>query len=330
MVLNSSESFVIYQLPYSNQRFYRTGTWNKYTQQTQGFIIQSFNNQKSFILEGKKQLLDTSDIQINLPNKEQRNNALNREQYLKQLNTFIQACQKDIDKVISSRIINQKIPSDFDLFNAFEKLATQNKNALVYILNIPNIGMWMGATPETLLRSSPTETYTIALAGSQDNNNLKPWEEKEIEEHEYVIEDISKKLNQKHISHSIGKMQTITAGKVAHLKTRIDIQSKLADIKTVAESLHPTSAVCGMPQAKAYQFILENEPYNREFYTGYLGEVETPENTWLFVNLRCMQLFKNTATLYVGGGITKASISEKEWVETQLKSQTLLAVIEKI
>ena len=40
-----------------------------------------------------------------------------------------------------------------------------------------------------------------------------------------------------------------------------------------------------------------------------------------------MQLFQREAILYVGAGITKESDSEKEWLETEAKSQTLLNVL---
>jgi isochorismate synthase len=40
-----------------------------------------------------------------------------------------------------------------------------------------------------------------------------------------------------------------------------------------------------------------------------------------------MQVFKDKFALYVGGGITPDSISENEWNETVLKSQTLLSVL---
>ena len=97
---------------------------------------------------------------------------------------------------------------------------------------------------------------------------------------------------------------------------------------------HPTPAVCGLPAKKAKNFILENENYNREFYSGFLGEINIPKSTknkksHLFVNLRCMSLENNIARIYVGGGITKDSIPEKEWEETVSKSFTMKSVLKK-
>ena len=49
--------------------------------------------------------------------------------------------------------------------------------------------------------------------------------------------------------------------------------------------------------------------------------------TELFVNLRCMQLVKDQALIYVGGGITAGSDPENEWDETVLKSKTMSSIL---
>ena len=43
-----------------------------------------------------------------------------------------------------------------------------------------------------------------------------------------------------------------------------------------------------------------------------------------------MQVFKDKFALYIGGGITADSNAEKEWEETEIKSQTLADVIERV
>ena len=91
--------------------------------------------------------------------------------------------------------------------------------------------------------------------------------------------------------------------------------------------MHPTPAVCGLPRDMAREFILENEKYNRSYYTGFLGELNINQKTALFVNLRCMQIYDNKSVIYVGGGITKDSNSEKEWEETVSKSKTMKKVL---
>ena len=92
--------------------------------------------------------------------------------------------------------------------------------------------------------------------------------------------------------------------------------------------LHPTSAVCGMPQEPALDFLRKHEEYDRAFYSGYLGPVNIENETNIFVNLRCMQLLSQKAILYAGAGVTIDSDPEKEWQETEMKLQTLLNVLQ--
>jgi isochorismate synthase len=91
--------------------------------------------------------------------------------------------------------------------------------------------------------------------------------------------------------------------------------------------LHPTSAVCGMPKTRSQEFLKKQESFQRELFSGYLGPVNMNDETHLFVNLRCMQIQPQHAILYAGAGVTEDSIPEKEWIETQLKCDTLLDVL---
>jgi isochorismate synthase len=83
-----------------------------------------------------------------------------------------------------------------------------------------------------------------------------------------------------------------------------------------------------MPKEKSQAFILENEKYDREFYSGFLGAVNIEDETHIYVNLRCLQFLKEGFCLYAGGGVTADSIPEKEWEETEWKCQTLLNVLD--
>ena len=95
----------------------------------------------------------------------------------------------------------------------------------------------------------------------------------------------------------------------------------------MVELLHPTSAVCGMPLEPAMKFLKSHEQHDRELYSGYLGPVNIDESTNLFVNLRCMRLYEQSVRAFVGAGVTESSIPEKEWEETEYKSQTMLDLI---
>ena len=237
-------------------------------------------------------------------------------------------------------------------FELFKKLLNRYADAFVYIWFHPKIGLWMGATPETLLRVKGLRFNTMALAGTAKASKSSEinWDKKNIEEQQIVAQFIADKLKPLVEKISVSPQKTVQAGNVYHLKSEISGVFKSADnnLKNLIRSLHPTPAVCGLPKNKAKQFILNTEIYQREFYTGFLGELNlkssrtrntnrrnvennaygiVQKTSELYVNLRCMKILEKTAIIYVGGGITVESNPEKEWEETVNKAQTMLDVL---
>ena len=233
----------------------------------------------------------------------------------------------------------------------FKRLLNTYKSAFVYCWYHPKIGLWLGATPETLIKIEGNRFSIMALAGTQDYNGTLDvvWKNKEIQEQRYVTDFILESLKPVVESVKVSGTDTVKAGNLVHLKTIISAQLKSnSNLKSIISSLHPTPAVCGLPKEAAKAFILENENYNREFYTGFLGELNfeaqlkprsgkrnienrayaiTKTSTQLYVNLRCMQLDGNNANVFVGGGITQSSEAESEWDETVSKSLVIKSIL---
>ncbi len=242
------------------------------------------------------------------------------------------------EKVVISRTKLITLAYDFNVLKVFQKLCNTYPNALVSFVRIPGVGSWLGATPEVLMcLQDKTIFKTVALAGTKayhDQINLKSvaWTQKEIEEQalvgRYIISCFKKIRLREYEEHG---PKTVVAGNLMHLKSDFTVDIKTTNLpllgSTMLQLLHPTSAVCGMPLEAALSFIKNNEGYDREFYSGYLGPVNMNNNTSIFVNIRCMQLFSKHAILYAGAGITGDSIPEEEWNETELKLNTLLSVI---
>ena len=74
--------------------------------------------------------------------------------------------------------------------------------------------------------------------------------------------------------------------------------------------------------------IKDLEIHNRSFYCGFLGTIDN-KNCDLKVNLRCARFSSKEVQIFVGGGITSQSNPDDEFMETEIKSQTLLSVIKK-
>jgi isochorismate synthase len=127
--------------------------------------------------------------------------------------------------------------------------------------------------------------------------------------------------------YTLSEVETITAGNVQHLKSIFKLKLKPDELyvklhKLLAD-INPTPAVCGLPQFESSLFIAENEKMERRFYSGFVGMQWPSNNLELFVNLRCAELFKNHALLFSGAGITINSDTDKEWIETQRKLDTI-------
>ncbi len=239
--------------------------------------------------------------------------------------------QNEFRKVVLSR--KELVHTNLDAISIFKSLLFHYKSAFNYCFYHPKIGLWIGATPEQFVKIEDVTLHTVALAGTQLFDNELLWRDKEKEEQQLVTDFITENLSLFSETVLVSDPKTIQAGNLAHLKTDISAVIDKNDLGKIVYKLHPTPAVCGLPKEAAKVFILENEEYNREFYTGFLGELNIDftsykmDNSDLFVNLRCMKLEGELASVYVGCGITKDSQPENEFWETVNKSKTIKKII---
>ena len=245
---------------------------------------------------------------------------------------------EQFEKVVPSRCQSFPLSADFDPLSTFHKLCETYPNAFVSLVSTSETGTWIGATPELLVSiDSNMKFKTVALAGTkvfQQGTDLKSvaWTQKDIEEQamvsRYVINCFKKIRLREYIEHG---PRTAVAGNLIHLKTDYEVDMIATNFpqlgSVMLKLLHPTSAVCGMPLENTTQFIRENEGYDREYYSGYLGPVNFENESNIFVNLRCMQVQKTKGLCYAGAGVTIDSEPEQEWMETEMKMNTLMNVL---
>jgi isochorismate synthase len=256
-------------------------------------------------------------------------------------NHFIQLVQHGIEaieagvleKVVPARTKQVTVSKDFDLGKALLEMLDAYPNSFVNFFHIPKVGTWIGASPETLIKTREDHFYTMALAGTQKASGENPlksaaWTQKEIEEQALVcryIVDCFKKIRLREYEEHGPK--TIMAGNLLHLKTDFKVDMKATRFpqlgSVMLDLLHPTSAVCGMPRKEAHEFLQENEGFDRSFFAGFLGPVNIQGETSIFVNLRTASFKGGKAILYAGAGVTEDSDPEKEWEETELKCQII-------
>ncbi|MBF9237227.1 chorismate-binding protein [Hymenobacter sp. BT683] len=267
--------------------------------------------------------------------------AATESEYTQLVQTGVEAIEtQEVVKVVTSRAARRPLPADFDPLVAFAELDRKYPQAFVSLVSVPGVGTWLGATPEILAEVTADGTFrTMALAATQPlTANVTPrtaiWRQKEIEEQALVARYIVSCFKQLRLReyHETGP-RTVIAGQLLHLRTDFEVNLQHVPFPSLGTDmlrlLHPTSAVGGMPKVAAMHFIQKHEGYDRAYYSGFLGPVNVaaPGIARLYVNLRCLQVRADEAILYAGTGLTVDSDPEREWQETQMKLQTIAAVL---
>lgn len=276
------------------------------------------------IIEINSELFEQQSItNIPLPKDDRNFTAETQTEYLQKLEQVIQIIKENkLPKLVYSR---RKIFKDFhtiDLKESFENLCNSYPNAFRYIF-INEEESWMGAFSEVLGKFNKIthEFETMSLAGTLPV--AESWSEKEIEEQKPVSSYIQNILE--HYTDMIDVSETYdhVSGNIKHLRTDFKAKIQPEQLDQIIRELHPTPAVCGIPKEFCKENIQKLEKYPRELYAGYI-KIETDETIQYFVNLRCAKLYQNSVHTFVGGGITAQSDPEKEWRETELKSEAVL------
>ena len=317
---------IYFKLPFDEQLYSTDENSN-----TNSINFHSFNNAERIDIAGKiieKNITEFENLKITseiLPKDESQFIAETQEEYLQKLEEVIQIIKEnDLPKLVLSR---RKIFTDFTEINlkeSFNNLCRNYPNAFKYLF-FDGETSWMGAFSEVLgkFNKSTHEFETMSIAGTIPVS--EGWTEKEIDEQKPVSSYIRNTLTKYAALSEVQESETYDhiSGNIKHLKTNFKIKINPEDLDSIIKELHPTPAVCGIPKDFCREIIEKVEKFPRELYAGYI-KIETEDYIQYFVNLRCARLYKNSAHLFVGGGITAQSNPEKEWQETELKSEAVL------
>jgi len=253
--------------------------------------------------------------------------------YLAAFEKFIEALQSGrFNKLVLSRCATIARQPEFSPAEAFPRACAKYPGAFVYLCHTPVSGTWMGSTPEVLLKGGHAAYQTVALAGTRkaktDCTTATRWDHKNKNEQSLVALYLREVLSRNAESWSEEKTETLTAGNVVHLKTGFSFSYPTTNkLGNLLQQLHPTPAVCGLPKEEAYRFILAEEGYDREYYSGFTGYLSADNQTDLYVNLRCMKIEAGELKLFAGGGLLPSSNREIEWKETEEKLKTMRGIL---
>lgn len=250
-----------------------------------------------------------------------------RQQYMEALDAFkAHLSHGDANKLVLARSATRN--ADVPLGKLFAEACRKYPFLMVYLCYTPLTGAWFGCSPEILVEGSRSQWRTVALAGTQPYADNAQWDAKNMSEQGIVEDYIRAKLSAAGAYYEVEGPYSARAGHLMHLRT--DVRFSAPDDMSaaqVAALLHPTPAVCGLPQSEAQRIIEQCEPTRRLYYSGIVGWIDNEAQSHLYVNLRCLMAHGGQITTFAGGGIMPQSVPDAEWNETEMKMDTLLNII---
>lgn len=291
---------------------------------------------------------DSESINISEPaaDKEPHSYAEDFSEYGKAFASFHKAVRDGrFRKLVLSRKRRMVFTEAADLKELFLKTCEMYPHLMVMLHHTDTSGTWLVATPEPLIEYQNGEFHTVALAGTINGSSLESsayttgmeiWDAKNRAEQNVVEQFITESLEPFASEIRKNGPYTSKAGHLLHLKTDIHFKAEESRLGDIISALHPTPAVCGLPQKEACGFIIKTEAHQRKYYSGFAGPVGINGQTRLYVSLRCAEfpdafasgnvkdsLSADCAELYAGGGIMSNSDCQSEFEETENKMQTM-------
>jgi isochorismate synthase len=183
----------------------------------------------------------------------------------------------------------------------------------------------MGASPEIvgILENKKFSTYSLAGTISKNDHFSK----KEYLEQEIVTDSINKILSKYQSNVVVTPKKHFNFGDIKHILNQIEIEIESKDFKNIIKEIHPSAALSGFPKNEAIDFINQNEPQNRTFYTGLCHQIIEDDKQYAFAFLRCFEIFEKDLLFYAGGGIINDSDIETEWNETERKINSIKSIV---
>ncbi len=224
-------------------------------------------------------------------------------------------------------VVVEKVEANEDVLASLaSRVFPLHHNLFPYGLSIKGAG-FAGASPEFLFESFEGKLKTMALAGTarNDERDVFAFDEKEIQEHEFVADTLSKKLTPLGMTKRHAR-RILDIGSLIHFHTAIDVELyKSHNPDDLIHHLHPTPALGPLPRSTQTMEQLiswrENlecpESFGAPFGLYHEGRLR------LLVAIRMVSYENGMLKIPSGCGIIEASRLTNEWRELELKRQSV-------
>ena len=246
-----------------------------------------------------------------------------------------------LQKVVLAHALEVDLAADLGVCDMLDRLGKKYPDCTRFLIEPkPDYAAaFIGATPERLVSLRGRTVETGALAGTTGRGETPAedeWlaeellaDEKNVHEHELVVDTITEQLVPFAASVAVGDRDIKRLATVQHLHTPITAElASETHVLSLVEALHPTPAVGGLPPDQALKTIRETEPFDRGWYAAPVGWIDAAGNGTFAVGLRSAVATARQATLFAGVGIVGDSNPDEEWDEVELKFRPMLDELE--
>lgn len=233
----------------------------------------------------------------------------------------------DLKKVVPARRHTLSLDQTLPVHSFFKQVQSNGQYNFMICKNSETA--FLGSSPERLLSFENTQIQTEAVAGTRPKNQAQELliSEKDLKEHQWVVEDIYKNL--KPFTDKItcdSKPSLIESKNLAHLKTSLVAEVQTPQVLDWIDSLSPTAAICGFPRPLALQTLQKFEPFQRGFYSAPVG-IFDKTSADICVAIRSCYLSTNQLELFSGVGVIPESHAKLEWDELDIKIKPYLNLL---
>ena len=235
--------------------------------------------------------------------------------------------QEQLHKIVLAVRQSIDLTTPFDPLPLLKRLRRQQAGSCRFLWQRSREDAFFGASPERLLslRSGYLRSDALAgTAGQGDDGQALLRSDKDRREHDLVVETITTQLRHAGLTpKSRCRPQLARHGHLTHLHTPISADAQGHSPLSLAEQLHPTPAVAGLPRREAMNWLRTLEPFERGNYAAPLGWIDSAGDAELRVAIRCGHAHGLRLDLTAGAGLVRGSIADRELQEVGLKLAVL-------
>ncbi|MCF2131422.1 isochorismate synthase [Strepomyces sp. STD 3.1] len=251
-------------------------------------------------------------------------------------------------KVVLARCLELTADAPVWVPTLLSRLVCGNPSAYAFAADVTAPGdgasrTLVGASPELLVSRRGATVTANPLAGSAPRSGDEALDRervarlrnsaKDLGEHAHTAGQVAEVLGRFCTDLEVlDSPEVLGTPTMWHLSTRItgrlrDTADPASSSLGLAQALHPTPAVGGVPTAGAVDAIAEIEAQDRGFYAGMVGWNDRHGDGEWAVTIRSAEVCDRTVRIFAGAGVVAGSRPEAELAETTAKFRTLLKAL---